>query len=46
MTRLADAALDAVKSETSSIVRKGLAELPEEQQQTLFLAYFEGLNPN
>ena len=38
-----DAAQDAVKSETGSIVRKALAELPEEQQKTLFLAYFEGL---
>jgi len=38
-----DAAVDAVKSETGSIVRKALAELPEEQQKTLFLAYFEGL---
>jgi RNA polymerase sigma-70 factor (ECF subfamily) len=38
-----DAAADAVKSETGSIVRKALAELPEEQQKTLFLAYFEGL---
>jgi RNA polymerase sigma-70 factor (ECF subfamily) len=38
-----DAAMDAVKSETGSMVRKALAELPEEQQKTLFLAYFEGL---
>ena len=38
-----DAALDAEKSETGSIVRKALSELPEEQQKTLLLAYFEGL---
>jgi RNA polymerase sigma-70 factor (ECF subfamily) len=38
-----DAALDAEKSETGSIVRKALSKLPEEQQKTLFLAYFEGL---
>jgi RNA polymerase sigma-70 factor (ECF subfamily) len=38
-----DAALDAVKSEQGTIVRRALAELPEEQQKTLFLAYFEGL---
>jgi RNA polymerase sigma-70 factor (ECF subfamily) len=38
-----DAAQDAVKSEQGAIVRQALAELPEEQQKTLFLAYFEGL---
>lgn len=38
-----DAALDALKSEQGTIVRKALAELPEEQRRTLFLAYFEGL---
>jgi RNA polymerase sigma-70 factor (ECF subfamily) len=38
-----DAALDALKSETGTIVRQALAELPDEQQKTLFLAYFEGL---
>ena len=38
-----DAEVDAVNSEAGSIVRKALAELPEEQQKTLFLAYFEGL---
>jgi RNA polymerase sigma-70 factor (ECF subfamily) len=40
---IGDAALDAENSETGSIVRKALSELPEEQQKTLFLAYFEGL---
>lgn len=38
-----DAELDAVNSEARTIVRNALAELPEEQQETLFLAYFEGL---
>jgi RNA polymerase sigma-70 factor, ECF subfamily len=38
-----DAALDAVKSETGAVVRKALAELPEEQKTALFMAYFEGL---
>ena len=38
-----DAAVDAVKSETGATVRRALAELPEEQRRTLFLAYFEGL---
>ena len=38
-----DAAKDAVKSEQGTIVRRALAELPEEQRETLLLAYFEGL---
>ena len=38
-----DAAEEAVKSEQGKIVRQALAELPEEQRRTLFLAYFEGL---
>jgi RNA polymerase sigma-70 factor, ECF subfamily len=38
-----DAATDALKSEQGTIVRQALAELPEEQRRTLFLAYFEGL---
>jgi len=38
-----DAELDAVKSEARTIVRSALAELPEDQRRTLFLAYFEGL---
>ncbi len=38
-----DAAVDALKSETGTIVREALASLPDEQRRTLFLAYFEGL---
>ena len=38
-----DAADDAEKSEQGEIVRRALAELPEEQRSTLVLAYFEGL---
>ena len=38
-----DAAAEAVTSEQQKIVRQALAELPEEQRRTLFLAYFEGL---
>jgi RNA polymerase sigma-70 factor (ECF subfamily) len=40
---IGDAALDAVKSETSTIVRSALAELTDEQRKVLLLAYFEGL---
>ena len=40
---MGDAAEDAVKSEEGEIVRRALAELPEEQRRTLLLAYFEGL---
>jgi RNA polymerase sigma-70 factor, ECF subfamily len=40
---ISDAADDAVKSEQGEIVRRALRELPEEQRQTLLLAYFEGL---
>jgi RNA polymerase sigma-70 factor (ECF subfamily) len=38
-----DAEKDAIKSEQSAVVRKALAELPEEQRRALLLAYFEGL---
>lgn len=41
--KVSDAADDAVKSEQGEIVRRALAELPEEQRRTLVLAYFEGL---
>jgi RNA polymerase sigma-70 factor (ECF subfamily) len=40
---VSDAATDAVKSEQGEIVRSALRELPEEQRNTLLLAYFEGL---
>jgi RNA polymerase sigma-70 factor, ECF subfamily len=38
-----DAVDDAIRSEQSEVVRRALAELPEEQRRTLLLAYFEGL---
>jgi RNA polymerase sigma-70 factor (ECF subfamily) len=38
-----DAALDALRSETSTIVRNALAALSDEQRKVLLLAYFEGL---
>jgi RNA polymerase sigma-70 factor, ECF subfamily len=38
-----DAVEDAIKSEQSAVVRRALADLPEEQRRTLLLAYFEGL---
>ena len=38
-----DAAEEAVQSEQAAIVRKALAELPDEQRHPLLLAYFEGL---
>jgi RNA polymerase sigma-70 factor (ECF subfamily) len=40
---ISDAATDAAKSEQGEIVRRALAELPEEQRRALLLAYFEGL---
>lgn len=40
---ISDAATDAIKSEQSAVVRRALAELPEEQRRSLVLAYFEGL---
>lgn len=41
---VSDAARDAFKSEQGEIVRRALAELPEEQRRALVLAYFEGLS--
>jgi len=38
-----DAAQDAYQAEQKEIVAAALAQLPEEQRQTLLLAYFEGL---
>lgn len=40
---VSDAATDTLHSEQREIVRRALAELPEEQKRTLLLAYFEGL---
>ena len=41
---ISDAAADAQKSEQGEIVRRALAELPEEQRRALLLAYYEGLS--
>jgi RNA polymerase sigma-70 factor (ECF subfamily) len=38
-----DAVDDAIRSEESAVVRRALAELPEDQRRALLLAYFEGL---
>lgn len=40
---VSDAASDTLHSEQRQIVQRALAQLPEEQKQTLLLAYFEGL---
>ena len=40
---MGDASEDALRSEEGAIVRRALAELPEEQRRALFMAYFEGL---
>ncbi|HEY0004781.1 MAG TPA: sigma-70 family RNA polymerase sigma factor [Pyrinomonadaceae bacterium] len=40
---VSDAVDDAIRSERGQQVRSALSELPEEQQRTLTLAYFEGL---
>ena len=40
---MSDAALDAFRSEQRETVAGALAELAEEQQRALMLAYFEGL---
>ena len=38
-----DAVKDTLRSEQREVVHRALAELPEDQRQTLQLAYFEGL---
>jgi RNA polymerase sigma-70 factor (ECF subfamily) len=38
-----DALKDTVRAEQQAVVRRALAELPEEQRHTLVLAYFDGL---
>lgn len=40
---VSDALTDAVRAEQQAVVRRALAELPEEQRHTLVLAYFDGL---
>ncbi len=40
---VSDALTDTIKGTQKEIVRRALAELPEEQRHTLVLAYFEGL---
>lgn len=40
---IGDAAVDALNSEKSAIVRNALTELADEQRKVLLLAYFEGL---
>ncbi len=40
---VSDALVDTLRSEQKEVVKRALAELPEEQRQTLMLAYFEGL---
>ncbi len=41
--KVSDALSDAVRAEQRAVVRRALAELPEEQRHTLMLAYFDGL---
>jgi RNA polymerase sigma-70 factor (ECF subfamily) len=40
---VSDSEQDAMRAEQSAVVRECLGTLPNEQQQTLVLAYFEGL---
>lgn len=40
---ISDAALDAMQAEQRKIVKRALAELPEDQRDALLLAYFEGM---
>ena len=39
---ISDAAEDAIRSEHGEMVRRALAEIPEEPRRALLLAYFEG----
>ena len=39
----ADAVSEALRSEQGTVVRRALADLPEDQKRALYLAYFEGL---
>lgn len=41
--QVGDAAADALHSEQAEVVRGALAQIPVDQRQALFLAYFEGL---
>jgi RNA polymerase sigma-70 factor (ECF subfamily) len=41
--QVSDALTDAVRAEQQTVVRRALAELPEEQRHALVLAYFDGL---
>ena len=43
MDEASDALTDTIKGTQQEVVRRALAELPEEQKHTLVLAYFEGL---
>jgi len=40
---VSDALTDAVRAEQQAVVRRAMAQLPEEQRTTLLLAYFDGL---
>lgn len=40
---ISDAAMDAFRSEQRGLVTNALAQLPDEQQRPLMLAYFDGL---
>jgi RNA polymerase sigma-70 factor (ECF subfamily) len=41
--QVGDAAQEAFQSEQAEVVRHALAQIPPDQRQALFLAYFEGL---
>ncbi|MDQ3754992.1 MAG: sigma-70 family RNA polymerase sigma factor [Acidobacteriota bacterium] len=40
---IGDASDDVLRSEQAEVVRRALAEIPEEQRRALMLAYYEGL---